>query len=56
MADVHDYVQDYVRVMARPLAVHNISHNSWSGVHLNIPVSNSVQQISLMSSLLINVT
>ena len=39
MADVHDYVQDYVRVMARPLAVHNSPHFTWSGVHVNLPVS-----------------
>lgn len=38
MADVHDYVQDYVRVMARPLVVHDVPYSTWTGVHVNTPV------------------
>ncbi|XP_067928732.1 voltage-dependent calcium channel subunit alpha-2/delta-3-like [Watersipora subatra] len=40
MADVHDYVQDYVRLMARPLVVHNSQHYTWTGVHVNSPLAN----------------
>ena len=45
MADVHDYVQDYVRIMARPLVVDRTKHYAWSGVHVNVPVSTTLTLI-----------
>lgn len=39
MSDVHDYVQDYLRVMARPLVVQKSNHYVWTGVHVSTPVS-----------------
>ena len=45
IADVHDYVQDYVRIMARPLVVDRSRHYAWSGVHVNVPVSTTLTLI-----------
>lgn len=47
MADVHDYVQDYVRIMARPLVVDQSRHYAWSGVHVNVPVSTKLSLFCL---------